>query len=226
MSLWKTFFTTSEVWLYLYVSVYDKLWIFMHAGVDKVDDKAYMFYRILRYHSWQSIQNVIDNMTILCISQGSVLGHIQYIPRNMHTVFALLCFVVVIHWLIFPYPSGLLHWHCGNLTIAPVPAKQPWWIWINTSCEFVMNDCITTTKQSTTKSCAYFLGYTVPTGTQSPNLGWWMPVSGSVLLLSFFMTCGREFWIDLTRDPSHVKYLRPNCYWLHLWRSPLTLVCK
>ena len=24
-----------------------------------------------------------------------------------------------------------------------------------------MNDCITTTKQSATKSCAYFLGYTV-----------------------------------------------------------------
>ena len=89
---------------------------------------------------------------------------VQYIPRNMHTVFALLCFVVVIHWLIFPYPSGLLHWHCGNLTIAPVPAKQPWWIWINTSCEFIMNDCITTTKQSTTKTCAYFLGYTVYTG--------------------------------------------------------------
>ena len=86
---------------------------------------------------------------------------IQYIPRNMHTVTALLCFVVVIHWLVFPYPSGLLHWHCGNLTIAPVPAKQPWWIWIDTSCEFIMNDCITTTKQSTTKPCAYFLGYTV-----------------------------------------------------------------
>ena len=82
----------------------------------------------------------------------------------MHTVFALLCFVVVIHWLIFPYPSGLLHWHCGNLTIAPVPAKQPWWIWINTSCEFIMNDCITTTKQSTTKPFAYFLGYTVLSG--------------------------------------------------------------
>ena len=80
---------------------------------------------------------------------------VQYIPRNMHTVFALLCFVVVIHWLIFPYPSGLLHWHCGNLTIAPVPTKQPWWIWINTSCEFIMKDCITTTKQSTTKPCAY-----------------------------------------------------------------------
>ena len=86
---------------------------------------------------------------------------LQYTPRNMHTDFALLCFVVVIHWLIFPYPSGLLHWHCGNLTIAPVPAKQPWWIWINTSCEFIMNNCITTTKQSTTKPCAYLLGYNV-----------------------------------------------------------------
>ena len=92
---------------------------------------------------------------------AQILKHLQYTPRNMHTVFALLCFVVVIHWLIFPYPSGLLHWHCGNLTIALVPAKQPWWIWINTSCEFIMNDCITTTKQSTTKPCAYFLGYTV-----------------------------------------------------------------
>ena len=87
---------------------------------------------------------------------------VQYTPRNMHMVFALLCFVVVIHWLIFPYPSGLLHWHCGNLSIAQVPAKQPWWIWIDTSCEFIMNDYITTTKQSTTKPCAYFLGYTVP----------------------------------------------------------------
>ena len=87
----------------------------------------------------------------------------------MHTVFALLCFVVVIHWLIYPYPSGLLHWHCGNLTIASVPAKQPWWIWINTSCEFIMNDCITTTKQSTTKPCAYFLGYTVNGHTDLPS---------------------------------------------------------
>ena len=91
----------------------------------------------------------------------SLIFQLQYIPRNMHAVFALLCFVVVIHWLTVPYPSGLLHWHCGNLTIAPVPAKQPWWIWINTSCEFIMNDCITTTKQSTTNPCAYFLGYTV-----------------------------------------------------------------
>ena len=98
----------------------------------------------------------------------------------MHTVFALLCFVVVIHGLIFPYPSGLLHWHCGNLTIAPVPAKQPWWIWINTSCEFIMNDCITTTKQSTTKPCAYFLGYTVG----MRNRRWYGRIPGDTLLVT------------------------------------------
>ena len=121
---------------------------------------------IFRYHwcakCWKIFEfenALIDFFVSLQFSKCS--WHIQYIPRNMHTVFALLCFVVVIHWLIFPYPSGLLHWHCGNLTIAPVPAKQPWWIWINTSCEFIMNDCVTTTKQSTTKPCAYFLGYTV-----------------------------------------------------------------
>ena len=117
--------------------------ILLSPFVMNCPDHAYIKHGVLSY--WPS--------QFLC--------RIQYIPRNMHTVTALLCFVVVIHWLIFPFPSGLLHWHCGNLTIVPVPAKQPWWIWINTSCEFIMNDCITTTKQSTTKPCAYFFGYTV-----------------------------------------------------------------
>ena len=112
-----------------------------------------------------------------------ILCGLQYIPRNMHTVFVLLCFVVVIHWQIFPYPSGLLHWHCGNLTIAPVPAKQPWWIWINTSCEFIMNDCITTTKQSTTKPCAYFLGYTVYGGAWSHSFQYYNNVTFTTGLL-------------------------------------------
>ena len=110
---------------------------------------------LIEIHVWKCLRN--DGHFV----SASMCQGITVYPKNMHTVFVLLCFVVVIHWLIFPYPSGLLHWHCGNLTIAPVPAKQPWWIWINTSCEFIMNDCITTTKQSTTKPCAYFLGYTV-----------------------------------------------------------------
>ena len=120
--------------------------------------------RIRTWMGWGfvSVCSMQENWwTFFSLTFQDWLDMIQYIPKNMHTVFALLCFVVVIHWLIFPYPSGLLHWHCGNLTIAPVPAKQPWWIWINTSCEIIMNDYITTTKQSTTKPCAYFLGYTV-----------------------------------------------------------------
>ena len=123
---------------------------------------AYHIALILNIYLPPSHSNTREYSTLLTIRKCTPeIFVLQYIPRNMHTVFALLCFVVVILWLIFPYPSGLLHWHCGNLTIAPVPAKQPWWIWINTSCEFIMNDCITTTKQSTTKPCAYFLGYTV-----------------------------------------------------------------
>ena len=109
------------------------------------------------HESFMHVTRVIDSLR----QKWGSKDDLQYIPRNMHTVFALLCFVVVIHWLIFPYLSGLLHWHCGNLTIAPVPAQQPWWIWINTSFELIMNDYITTTKQSTIKPFSYFLGYTV-----------------------------------------------------------------
>ena len=54
--------------------------------------------------------------------------------------------------------TSLALWQSND---CPVPAKQPWWIWINTSCEFIVNDCITTTNQSTTKPCAYSLGHTV-----------------------------------------------------------------
>ena len=150
----------------------------------------------------------------------------------MHTVFALLCFNVVIHWLIFPYPSGLLHWHCGNLTIAPVPAKQPWWIWINTSCEFIMNDCITTTKQSTTKPCAYFLGYTV-TGTRAVNTLQGLQctfylartnINGSTLI--WFMVwcmfdttyCAIKLLVivDMSLPATDIKYLIVKMTWLRI----------
>ena len=62
--------------------------------------------------------------------------------------------------ILYPYPSGLLHWHWGNHMIAPVPVKQPWRIWAN---GFYINlqwtFYITTTKQSTAKPCANFMGY-------------------------------------------------------------------
>ena len=138
--------------------------------------------------------------------------NVQYIPRNMHTVFALLCFVVVIHWLIFPYPSGLLRWHCGNLTIAPVPAKQPWWIWINTSCEFIMNDSITTTKQSTTKPCVYFLGYTVSKfGSHSQHSAGWLPGNEQQWIqacasYTYVICVGNDFVIMFKKSASYYTF--------------------
>ena len=134
--------------------------------VDSVERGDVFIYILMHGHIifiivWEQLPSFRWYHSEIAYRENGEKLDLQYIPRNMHTVFALLCFVVVIHWLIFPYPSGLLHWHCGNLTIVPVPAKQPWWIWKNTSCAFIMNDCITTTKQSTTKPCAYFLGYTV-----------------------------------------------------------------
>ena len=155
-----------------------------HAAFDKCfSTRSWLGNGIARSHH-NGIQNTFD------IGHNTTMIQVQHIPRNRHTVFALLCFAVVIHWLIFPFPSGLLHWHCGNLTIAPVPAKQPWWIWINTSCEFIMNDCLITTKQSTTKPCAYFLGYTVqqrwdPEITTIPyNSPWWASCGISIMNIS------------------------------------------
>ena len=140
--------------------------------------------------------------------------NIQFNPRNMHTDFALLCFVVVIHWLIFPYPLCLLHWHCGNLTIAPVPAKQPWWIGINTSCEFIMNDCITTIKQSTTKPCAYFLGYTV-WQSKSLTLQILHVQSGrSPKLVALFPANYSSYIIKLLQLHDAVQ-IKLNCAWIH-----------
>ena len=174
---------------------------------------------------------------------GKLWHYVQYIPRKMHTIFALLCFVVVIHWLIFPYPSGLLHWHCGNLTIAPVPAKQPWWIWVNTLCEFIMNDCITTTKQSTTKPCAYFLGYTVwsykiperiydvtvtlyvvyHSGTALDSCNWVCEITHFFPLKKMFQYCPCHQLVIINLLPWYrpilalLEYLYWRCFRLRLW---------
>ena len=201
--------------------------IFPHQwGIDTSTQHALLFYILkskillgkgqVRY-LWimtAGLKGINANRRQACVNLSLFVlyWHIQYIPRNMHTVFALLCFVVVIHWLIFPYPSGLLHWHCGNLTIAPVPAKQPWWIWINTSCEFIMNDCITTTKQSTTKPCAYFLGYTV-----YRSINWISIVSSNSLVP---LRCQAISWNNADVLPIRSLWLDFNVNW-NEWQNKI-----
>ena len=49
-----------------------------------------------------------------------------------------LCLDVVWQWF-YPYTSGLLHWRWDNLSIATMPVKQAWRIWVNGSLESAMN---------------------------------------------------------------------------------------
>ena len=46
----------------------------------------------------------------------------------------------------YPYSSGLLSWHWGNHTIAPVPGKQPWRWWVNKLYGTTEKDNVTTLK--------------------------------------------------------------------------------
>ena len=71
---------------------------------------------ILVHNKVTTVETKVANDFNKCfVNVGATLAkavarpNVQYIPRNMHTVFALLCFVVVMHWLFFPYPSALLH---------------------------------------------------------------------------------------------------------------------
>ena len=139
----KYFIHLNSRWpLWLENSIMSKFPYFLFKQINDVDrtikywnkDKGdWMFFFVSHgLHFKCKTNSIVTNaglrVFIECLCESfyaKQFGHVQYIPRNMHTVFALLCFVVVIHWLIFPHPSGLLHWHCGNLTISPVPAKQP-----------------------------------------------------------------------------------------------------
>ena len=90
-----------------------------------------------------NLSGIMDHSQYECTARGTAhyIGSISYnitdyIPR-LCTLFTL-CHVLF--WFnngqFNPYPSGLLHWHWGNHTIAPVPVKQPWMIWVYNSHEF------------------------------------------------------------------------------------------
>ena len=65
------------------------------------------------------------------------LDTVQYIPRNMHMVFALLCFVVVVHWLIFPISirlTSLALWQsndCPSASKATLMNMDKYFMWIH-----------------------------------------------------------------------------------------------
>ena len=171
--------TGSSLCVYIYIYIYNYIYIVTCKKIRTIlslELSCENLTAILNYIIWSTV--VCAKSLILKIrktwkkkclgwSARSTDGLAALCARTSSTVYPKkyargFCFAVLCcGYALTDFPISIrliLHWHCCNLTIAPVPAKQPWWIWINTSCEFIMNDCITTTKQSTTKPCAYFLG--------------------------------------------------------------------
>ena len=81
--------------------------------------------------------NQIPSTLSHCLNQsGKSMRHKHTISHEICTwCFCLPCcgYIIVFSGFmgcIYPYPSGLLHWHWGNRVIAPVQVKQPWRIWV------------------------------------------------------------------------------------------------
>ena len=87
----------------------------------------------------------VDNPVQNCQIFTSDTLEIQYFPRNMHTILALLCFSVVWCQSVLPISFRVTSQALGQ-SIAPVPVKQPWRIWVNSSHEYICIDDIATTK--------------------------------------------------------------------------------
>ena len=88
--------------------------------------------------------------SLLCSRCTKSLGKFTCTPchrkahKSLHTIIIItiiIIFIIIIVspilWgficIIYSYSSGLLHWHWGNLTFAPVPAKQSGKIWVRSS---------------------------------------------------------------------------------------------
>ena len=127
-----------------------------HARVVKViHDIWFVILRMSLTHEAHNcnIEKKISAAPFAMIWHQWYLYEPQYIPQIIHNI--LLCCVLL--WFgTDPHPSGLLHWHWGNHSIAPVPMKQPWKIWANKSYISTMN---LLTKQH--KISAYFVVYSV-----------------------------------------------------------------
>ena len=99
----------------------------------------------------------------LCITgplYGEVTGgfHVQYIPRNMHTVFVVLCFVVVMQSFIMNSHEVFIHIHQGCFAGTGAIVRLPQCQWSKPDGYGKISQCITTTKHSKAKTVCILLG--------------------------------------------------------------------
>ena len=118
-----------------YVSVWLSIGVFIcwvWFGEGKGDILVLMCY-ILHNSAYPFCKSVIVTEIIVLpslVDTGDICCHYW---QHILVSFVFIVLISSLHsgsmWLIYPYPSGLLHWHCGNHKIAPTTVKQPQRIW-------------------------------------------------------------------------------------------------
>ena len=111
------------------------------------------------HHSEQRCAHLCSEWGIVGYGTGALWNLWDW--SVMNAVRTLLYFAVVFYKSISPYPTGLLQRHWGNHSIAPVPVKQPWRIWVTKLCDSQGCYDLNTTKQSKTKPYGYFGTYAI-----------------------------------------------------------------
>ena len=130
--------------------------------------KVVMFWPMHRCHLHDSLVNwtAYNASTAVMIMLSQWYLHWTGSRMDMHIIHTFFYSVVVWYQSISSKNTALAP---GQSIIAPVPMKEPWSRWVNRlyvldtlgADSIVVLDNSTTTKQSTPKPCAYFIGYTV-----------------------------------------------------------------
>ena len=96
----------------------------------------------------------------ICIIMIHSIYHfsLQYIPRNIHTVFFVLCFVVVMQSFIMNSHEVFIHIHQGCFAGTGAIVRLPQCQWSKPDGYGKISQCITTTKHSKAKTVCIFLG--------------------------------------------------------------------
>ena len=89
---------------------------------------------------------------------GVSVAHIQYIPRNMHKGFVVLCFIVVMQSFIMNSHEVFIHIHQGCFAGTGAIVRLPQCQWSKPDGYGKISRCITTTKHSKAKTVCIFLG--------------------------------------------------------------------
>ena len=87
--------------------------------------------------------------------------HIECIPYDLYlVVFCCICHFTHFHQGYFTvFGAIIITDTMAIILIALVPVKQPWMVWVNVTHGSHMNYDTTKSKHSTTKPCAYSMGY-------------------------------------------------------------------